>query len=366
MWFYRRKNKIYLDVIEKVISNKTYLIGKGLPEVCKFEKEFAEFLGVADTVALNSGTDALIHALQSFGIGVNNEVIVPAFSFISTASSVRWVGAVPKFVDINEKDFTIDSDRLESAINLKTMAIIPVHLFGHPAPMKNILEIARRHNLFIIEDAAQSIGAAIDDKLSGTLGDAGCFSFSSNKPLAAFGNGGTLVFKDASFTKRVRIVSSYGARYHYVDYPFIGNNSRMQEIQAAILRCKLPHLSQSLDKRKLLASCYDDCLSGIGDLILPSNCSGRIYYRYVIRSKRRDDLIKYIRAKLNSRTSCLLSINYPVPLPYFEVFSHLGYEKGDFPVAEKISKEVLSLPLSEELKESDILKVCGVVKDFFK
>ncbi|MBI4114269.1 MAG: DegT/DnrJ/EryC1/StrS family aminotransferase [Candidatus Niyogibacteria bacterium] len=337
----------------------------------KFEILLSERLNNISTLGTASGTDALILALKALKIGAGDEVIVPAFSCIPPASSISWVGATPIFVDIRDDDYAIDPAMVEKKISSKTKAIIVAHLFGQPTGrIKRILDIARQRRLFVIEDAAQSFGAKveIDGKWSeaGTIGDIGCLSFSSTKIFAAPGNAGAVIVKDPYLVEEIDRMRLFGTRTRYYDYPTVGISAKIQEIHAAILLAKLPFFNYWLEHRRKLAFYYKELLYNIGDIILPQNKekTERVWYRFVIRTQKRDELFKYLRTSLRKKPHLKPMIHYPVPLPYFSAFK-TGYKRGNFPVSDQISSEMISLPLNNSMSKGDTEFVCQTIKAFF-
>jgi dTDP-4-amino-4,6-dideoxygalactose transaminase len=326
-------------------------------------------------MGVNSGTDALILALKLLGVGQGDEVIVPAFSFISSASCVPWVGATPVFADITESDYALDADRVEEKITPKTKAIILVHLFGQPAlASERICAVARERGIAVIEDAAQSFGAKIRIgdtwRFAGTLGDIGCLSFSSTKPFAAPGSGGAVIFnKRVEFLRdeadRMRF---YGARTHYHDYPTVGVNSKLQDIQAAALLAKLPFLEHWFEHRKALTDIYTARLGGGARVRVPETHAEtqRTWYRYIVRTEQRDALFERLIQKANRATRLIPSRNYPVPLPRFEMFQPYVREANlHIPVADTLSQRVISLPITNYVSKKDAEAIAASVIEFF-
>lgn len=337
----------------------------------RFEISLSEKLGNISALGTNSGTDALVLALKALKIGYGDEVIVPAFGCTPIASCVSWVGATPVFVDIQDGDYAVNPDGIEEKVTPRTKAIIVAHLFGQPSSrMKDILDIAKRTGLCLIEDAAQSFGAKIKTSsewgFAGTVGDIGCFSFSPTKLLAAPGNGGAVVVKDMHLKEDIDMMRLYGAKIRHYDYPIVGTCARLQEIHAAALLAQLPFLDYWLGHREKLARYYQEALSGIGDILLPREEEGtkRVWYRYVIRTKKRDELFSHLRRAFRSVPRLQPAINYPVPLPYFTVFESTQ-ARENFPIAEQVSSEVLSLPLNDLMSLEDADTVCDAIKNFF-
>lgn len=354
----------------QVISSRSYYWLSGQPELKKLESKLSSFLGGARVLGVSSGTDALIFALKVIGIDVGDEVIVPALGFISTASSVVWVGAKPVFVDIRAHDYNIDPIKIESAITEKTKAIVVTHLFGQPAALNEIIPIARKHKLLLVEDTAQAFGSKIfmngEWKNSGTIADIGCFSFSSTKHFSVPGSGGAIVTNEEKLFNKLSLMRDYGAERHYYKYPVAGVNGRLQEIHAATLRVKFMFLDFWLKHRRRIAELYSNELSGVGDIVLPEEDHNtvRVFYRYVLRTSNREQLFTYLCDKF-SLPYLKPTKHYPVPLPFFDLFCSLNYKYGDFPVSEQASKEMLALPITNFVSEKNALQICRAIKDFF-
>src|SRR3989344_384225 len=337
----------------------------------KFEVLLSKRMNNISTLGTASGTDALILALKALKIGGGDEVIIPAFSCTPPASSISWVGAIPIFVDIRDDDYAIDPAMVEKKISSKTKAIIVVHLFGQPTKrIKKILDIARQRRLFVIEDAAQSFGAKveIDGKWSetGTIGDIGCLSFSSTKIFATPGNAGAIIAKDPHLIEEIDRMRLFGTKIRHYDHPTVGISAKIQEIHAAALLAKLSFFNYWLEHRRELANHYTKALSGIGNIVLPYEIekTKRTWYRFVIRTQKRDELFKYLRTSLPKKPHLKPMIHYPVPLPYFSAFK-TGYKRGNFPVSDQISSEVISLPLNNSMSKGDTELVCQTIKTFF-
>lgn len=360
------------NAIARVITERTYFDFLENPSVLRFEKELSRYLQNVHVLGVDSGTDALILALKLLGIGKGDEVIVPAFSFIGTVSCLPWIGATPIFVDIREDDYAIDPVKIEEKITTKTKAIIVVHLFGQPSlGLEHILRIAKERSLYVVEDAAQSFGARIsingEWKSTGTLGDIGCFSFSSSKILAAPGRGGALAIRDKSLWEEANRIRFFGARHHYRDYPTVGINAKLQELQAAALLEKFQFFEYWLWQRKKIASFYTHQLKELDTFVLPQEYGSteRIWYRYPIRTKKRDKLFQFLNPFMDKPFYLRPLITYPVPLPYFSIFQNFGHKPGDFPVADKISTEIFSLPLANFVSTLEAKEICNEVKKFF-
>ena len=322
-------------------------------------------------IATGSGTDALIISLKALNIGPGDEVIVPAFGCIPIASSVSWVGAKPIFVDIQEVDYAIAPEKMIEKMTSKTRAIIIAHLFGQVTrAIYDVLQIAKQHKIFVVEDAAQSFGAKIENngewKNAGTIGDIGCLSFSSKKLFSAPGNGGAVIAKEPHLIEEIRRMRLFGSKTRDYDYPTIGINANLEEINAAALLAKLPFLEYWLEHRRKLADYYTKTLSDIRYIILPCEEKGtkRIWYRYVVRVKKRDQLFEYLRTTFHSVSRLRPMIHYPVPLPYFSAFES-GYSEGSFPISDQMSSEVMSLPLNNSMSLTDVDRVCEAIVNFF-
>ena len=346
------------SAIARVLETSQFVLGK---EVEAFEEEFARYLGVRHAVGVNSGTSALHLTLLALGIGPGDEVITVSQTFVATIEAICWTGAKPVLVDIDETTYNIDPKQVEAAITRKTKAIIPVHLYGHPADLDPLLEIARKHKLFLIEDACQAHGALYKGRKVGGFGQAACFSFYPGKNLGAYGEGGAVMTNDADLAVRLQKLRNHGGLKKY-SHEFLGMNARLEGIQGAILRVKLPFLDRWNELRRQHAEEYSSFLKG-PNFILPREASyaRSVYHLYVLRTPDRDRLNDH----LNQQGIGSL-IHYPVPNHLLPCFSNLGYGKGSLPVTEKISKEVLSLPLYPELTIPQIREVTDTIKTFFK
>lgn len=346
-----------MSAIEEVLEGSHFILG---PNVKAFEGEAAEYLGISHAVGLNSGTDALHLALRALDIGPGDEVITSTFSFIATAEAISILGAKPVFVDVDPRSYALDPRAVEEAVTPRTRAIVPVHLYGTPASMIDLVSIARRHDLAIVEDCAQSIGATIDGKMTGTFGTISAFSFFPSKNLGACGDAGMVVTDRADLADRVRALRAHGGRKKYY-HEEVGLNSRLDEIQAAILRVKLRHLEEWTEGRRAVAARYDAALAGIGGLQTPFEESGyrNVYHQYTIRTARRDELQEALR---NEGISTM--VYYPLPLHLQPAYASQGRKAGDLPNAEAAASSVLSLPISPDLTEEDQQRVVGVIRDF--
>lgn len=359
--------------IAKVVDQRTHYGYSGHPHVKRFEEKLSCLFGGAKVLGMNSGTDAIVLALKLLGIGPEDEVIVPAFSFISTASPVPWVGAMPIFVDIEQESFGLDPSRIEEKITPKTKAIIVAHLFGQPAlGIPKIAAIAKKHNLLLIEDAAQSFGAKINiegqQKMVGTIGDIGCLSFSSTKPFSAPGNAGAVILNRKELLEEGDRMRFYGARKHYYDYPTVGVNSKIHEIQAAALLAKLAFFDHWLEHRRRLAGQYTEHLKNISDIVLPTSLetTKRTWYRYVIQTPCRELLFNHLMKTHDQSNPALhLTKNYPVPLPFMDAFRRLGCVAENFPAAASLSNIIMSLPITNYTTIDHVNSLCREIERFY-
>lgn len=348
------------SAVKKVIQRSDFIMGK---EALVFEEEFARFCNARYAVGVSSGTAALFLATLSSGIGKGDEVIVPAFTYIATALAVSYSGAKPVFVDIEEGSYNINPQLIKKTITSRTKAIIPVHLYGQPANMPEILRIAREYNLKVIEDAAQGHGASIMMpggiwQTVGGIGDIGCFSFYPSKNLGALGDGGMVVTNHAEIHKKLLMLRDYGRVSRY-EHKIIGYNSRLDTLQAAILRIKLRRINKWNRMRRKAAQIYNKLFKTTDGLITPyaSSKVKHVYHVYAIRTKQRK---KVLQACKENKIGVI--IHYPIPLHLQKAYKDLGYKKGDFPVAEKVCDEIISLPMYPHLKESQIKFVVGVIR----
>jgi dTDP-4-amino-4,6-dideoxygalactose transaminase len=342
--------------INTTLESGHFILG---PVVSKFEESVASYLGVEYAIGLASGTDALLLALRALDIGAGDEVIIPAYTFFATAGTVMSVGAKPIFVDIDPVSYEIDVTKIKDSITPRTKALIPVHLYGHPADMDSILELAYSHSLKVIEDNAQAFGAMYRGKMTASLSDIGCLSFFPTKNLGAFGDGGMVVTNDATLAERMRMLRTHGWKKKYYSEE-VGYNSRLDAIQAAILQAKLPHLDTWNQKRRGLARRYSEQLIPLG-VIVPVECEwGRhVYHLYIIRSNRRDELQTFLKQK-----GIASEVYYPLPPHLSRPCRKFGYKEGDFPHAERASQETLALPLYPELTSERQDKVIAAIQDF--
>ncbi len=311
----------------------------GGPEVAAFEAEAAAYLGARHAVGLNSGTDALVIALRALGIGPGDEVVTTPFTFFATAEAVSLLGATPVFVDVDAQTYNLDPTLLEAAVTERTRAILPVHLFGRPAPMAEVLATAERHGLHVVEDCAQSFGATVDGQATGTIGDAGTFSFFPSKNLGAFGDAGLLATDSDAVAEAARILRAHGGRHKYHNET-LGYNSRLDALQAALLRVKLPHVDAANAARRATARRYAEALADLPGVVVPEVTEGHVFHQYTVRvlGGRRDAAAEALRQR-----GVQTMVYYPVPVHRLPVYAGAGYPP--LPVAEALADEVLSLPM---------------------
>lgn len=358
----------------EVLYDTSYIMGKN---VLSFEKEFAAYIGAEHAVSVANGTEGLVLALKALGIGQGDEVITTPFTFFATAESIAQVGAVPVFVDVKIDSFNMDPAKIEEKITDRTKAILPVHIFGTCADMDSICAVAKKHGLFVIEDACQAAGASYKGKKAGSMGDIGVFSFFPTKNLGSAGDGGMLVTHDESLAVRMKAYRMHGSGENgqrayndmhgiqeevkadtskdntvynplkYYNY-LIGHNSRLDEIQAAILRVKLPRLDEWNDRRRTLAKRYNDALEDVLTVPRYKTDEGAIYHLYIVQSEERDKMTKKLGEK-----GIATGVYYPVPLHLQKAFGDLGYRKGDLPVGEYLSERTFALPMFPEMTEEE-------------
>jgi dTDP-4-amino-4,6-dideoxygalactose transaminase len=359
---YKTIQKDIDKAIRDVIMNTDFIMGGDLK---KLEEEFAHYCGAAHAVGLDSGTGALELALHAVGLKPGDEVIVPAFTFYATASAVWAAGGKPVFVDVEDDTANIDPSRIEAAITPKTKVILPVHIYGQPVNMEEIMAIAQKHKLLVIEDACQAHGAKIhlkdgQVKIAGSVGALGCFSFYPGKNLGAYGDGGMIVTNKKEYADVIRLLGDYGRTGKY-QHDRLGYNRRLDTLQAAVLRVKLKKLDSWNIARRKWADLYDKLLGGIGvRTIKIRDFAEPARHIYAIRVERRDELLNFLQ-----QNGVGAGIHYPIPLHIQKAFDWLGYKQGDFPICEKIAKEELSLPLFPELTEKEVKQVVSLIQGFF-
>ena len=343
--------------LQRVIEAQAFILG---PEVEGLEAEIAAYSQCRFGIGVSSGTDALLVALMALEVGPGDEVITSPYTFFATAGTIARIGARPVFVDIEPATFNLDADLLERAITPRTKVIMPVHLFGQMAEMDRLMEIANRHHLPVIEDAAQAIGAEYKGRRAGSIGDLGCFSFFPSKNLGGFGDGGMVTAQDPSLADRVQLLRGHGMRPKYY-HQFIGGNFRLDALQAAVLRVKLKYLDGWSESRQRNAATYRRLFAqaGLASVILPTEAPDRrhIYNQFVIRVPQRDKVIQALRdAQIG------VEIYYPVPIHLQECFGYLGYREGDLPHSEQAARETLALPIYPELREDAQERVVQVIQ----
>ena len=341
--------------IDIVLDNCSYILGS---KAAEFEEKFAKFCNTKYVIGVNSGTDALLLALKAYDIGIGDEVILPVNTFIATAEAVSHSGAKPVFVDMDPKTYNIDAKKISGRITGKTKAIIPVHLYGQMADMDEIMNIAKKHNLIVIEDACQAHGAEYKGEKAGSIGNIGCFSFYPGKNLGAYGDAGACVTNDEKIVEKIKKLRDHGSSVKY-HHEYIGYNSRLDGIQGAVLSVKLKHLPKWLEQRRKNAQLYNKYLGG-SSIITPfePSWSKAAYHLYVIQTDNRDAVMKKLSEK---KIACM--IHYPIPIHMQKAYSFSGYKEGDFPEAEKYAKKIISLPMCPELTEEQIKFVCEQLKE---
>lgn len=347
-----------LPALESLMESAQFVLGK---PVSDFEQHFAEAHGIAHCVGVGSGTDALHILLWGLGLGRGDEVITVPHTFMATTETISLTGATPVFVDIDPVTYTMSPDALERAITKHTKAIIPVHLYGQPAAMDRIMEVANRHGIPVIEDACQAHLAEFGGKFVGQFGIAAAFSFYPGKNLGAYGEAGAVTTNDTALAQQLRILREHGQekKYHHVAW---GHNYRLDAIQAAVLDIKLKYLAAWTKARQHHAQTYAGILSGVGDLVVPRvhPLAVHVYHLYVVQTKHRDAMQAHL-AERGVQTG----LHYPVPLHLQQAYSGLGYRRGAFPVSEQVAERGLSLPMFAELTDEQITYVCDMIKEFF-
>lgn len=387
-----RQYELIQEKVEKAVCEQMrsgmYIGGKA---VADFEKKFADYIGVKHAISVNSGTDALVIALKALGVKEGDEVITTPFTFFATAEAIAMTGAVPVFVDVEEDSYNINPDKIEEKITAKTKAILPVHIFGQPADMGRICEIAKKHQLEVIEDACQAVGADIAGKKAGSIGSAGCFSFFPTKNLGAFGDGGMITTNDDTTAVICRALKEHGmaqngakARYilhgveddlantasqdglynpyKYYNY-LIAHNSRLDAIQARVLDIKLDYLDDFNGKRAQIAEFYEQELGTCGRVVTPKVKEGvtAVWHQYAFRCEKKDEMGNFLASKGIGSAAF-----YPVPLHLQKAFEYLGYREGDLPVAEMLTKQTVCLPVFPELRKEELQYIVASIKEFFQ
>jgi dTDP-4-amino-4,6-dideoxygalactose transaminase len=344
------------EAIQRVLNKCNFIMGD---EVKEFEEELASFCSAQYAVGVSSGTDALLLALKALNIQPGDEVITVPNTFIATTEAITMAGGKIKFVDIDEETFNIDTNKIESAITNKTRAILPVHLYGQPANMDPIINLAKKYNLKVIEDAAQAHGAEYKNKRVGALGDIGIFSFYPGKNLGAYGDAGAVVTNDPDISNKIAMLRNHGRTKKY-EHEYEGYNCRLDTLQAAILRVKLKYINSWNEARRNHASSYRKLLQNT-DIILPTEQKDNkhIYHIFAVRTADRDNLLNKLKNE-----GIGAGIHYPIPLHLQPAYRYLGYKAGDFPITEKCAREIISLPMYPELDEVKIKKIAEAISKF--
>jgi dTDP-4-amino-4,6-dideoxygalactose transaminase len=344
--------------LQRVLDNSSFILGN---EVTLFEKAFGNYIGTAGVVGVASGTAALHLALVACGVGLGDEVITTAHTFFATSEAISHAGAKPVFGDIDPTTFNLDANSVERAITSRTKAIVPVHLYGQTADLDPLFEIARRHNLWLIEDAAQAHGAEYQGRRCGSIGHLGCFSFYPGKNLGAYGDAGAVTGNDEELLSRVRKLRDHGRSSKY-EHDEVGFAERLDALQAAVLAAKLPHLEEWTEARRRHAQMYDELLKD-SPVVTPAEAHGsrHVYHLYVVRTPQRNDLIAHLKSRGISA-----GIHYPVPLHRQPAYQNSGYAQTALPETERASQEVLSLPMYPELTDKEIHYVVENIREFFE
>lgn len=353
---YRTIEREIDDAVKGVFSRSHFVLGEELEQ---FEEKIAGFTGVKHALGVTSGTDALFLSLFALGVGEGDEVITTPFTFGATAEVIALLKAKPVFVDIDPRTFNIDTRAIEKAITERTRVILPVHLYGLCADMEAIMALARKHDLKVIEDAAQAVGSRIGAQRAGCFGDSTGLSFYPTKNLGAAGDGGAVLTNDDALYEIIKVLRVHGIKTKY-HYERIGFNNRLDTIQAAVLSVKLHHLEAWNERRREIAVYYSDALKGYVDVPVEPEGFHSVYHQYTVRTDKREELMEYLKKK-----EIGVAIHYPVPLHLQPAFSYLEYKKGDFPEAERAADEVLSLPVYPELTDEQIAYVIEQVMSFF-
>lgn len=355
---YKRIKEEIDDAVHRVLDSGQFILGK---EVTEFENNMARYLGIQHAIGCASGTDALQVAMMALGLKPGDEVITTPFTFVATVETIALLGARPVYVDIDPSTFNIDAPRIEKAITKKTKAIIPVHLYGQPADMDEIMSIAREHKLHVIEDCAQAVGAEYKGRKVGTIASIGCISFFPSKNLGAFGDAGMIVTSDKNLADRMRMIIVHGSKIRYY-HDILGVNSRLDSLQAAVLNVKLKHLDEWNSAREKFAQTYDRLFEGVS-VVTPSVAVGRthIFHQYTLRVKRRDALVPHLQQK-----GIPYAIYYPVPLYRQKAFAIAGTPAESFPVTEQVTREAISIPMHTELTPQMQEHIASAIREFYR
>jgi UDP-2-acetamido-2-deoxy-ribo-hexuluronate aminotransferase len=352
------------DAIQAVLNSTAFIQG---PQVNTFATNLSKYLGGVHVITCANGTDALQIAMMALDLKSGDEVILPVHTYVATAEVIALLGLTPVFVDVDENTFNIDPDQIEGKISAKTRAIVPVHLYGQCADMEAIMAIATKHTIPVIEDAAQALGSQYQfadgtKRRGGTIGTIGTTSFFPSKNLGCFGDGGAIFTNDSLLAEKIKMISNHGQRIKY-HHDLIGVNSRLDTLQAAILDVKLNHLNQYEQKRNEVADYYDNELKDVSSVKTPvrSKKSTHVFHQYTLKAKKRDELKVFLEKR-----GIPTMIYYPVPLHLQKAYQVALYKKGSFPITEKLSEEVISLPIHTEIKESELSYICQSIKDFYR
>lgn len=361
---YLEKKSEFDKAIEESLINGVSTLGKPVKD---FESSIQQFTGAKHAIAVASGTDALILTSDILGFKDGKEVITSPFTFLASTSCIARHGGKPVFVDIDEDTFSIDASKIEEKINSNTVGILPIHLFNQMSDMDALSGIAKKHGLHVLEDAAEAFGmrwkgSGSEYNHSGTIGDFGIFSFFPTKTLGAYGDGGMIVTNNDNLANLARSYRVHGASIKY-HYDYIGYNSRLDSIQASILNVKMKYIENAIRQREIIAGWYFDRLKDCSNIKFPKIKGEQkpVYYVFNILAEKRDELADYLK---QNEVGC--SIYYPMPLHVQKCFSYLGYKKGDFPIAEKISEKIIALPIYPEITEQEVDFVCETIKQFYK
>lgn len=344
------------SAIQEILDNTSFILGKKVED---FEAKFANLCNVKRCIGVNNGTSALRLALLALGIKANDEIITTPFTFIATAEAISHTGAKPVFADIDEKTYCIDTERIEEKITKKTKAIMPVHLFGQPADMDPIMEIAEKHGIKVIEDAAQAHNALYKNKKAGSIGDASCFSFYPGKNLGAYGEAGAVCTNNEEVAKKLVLLRQHGELKRYY-HDLIGDNCRMEAIQGAVLGVKIKYIDEWTEKRRKNAQIYNELLENL-DIVLPyeAEYARHVYHIYAIRVKNRNKLRESL-----GKNGVSTGIHYPIPLHLQQAYSFMGLGEGSFTVSEKVAEEILSLPMYPELSKEQMEYIADNIQKF--
>ncbi|KAF0184175.1 MAG: aminotransferase DegT/DnrJ/EryC1/StrS family [Nitrospirae bacterium] len=342
-----------IESVNEVLESAHYVLGK---KGAALEEKVRAYHGMQEAIGVASGTDALHLAVRALGIGRGDEVITTPFTFFATAEAIMYVGATPVFVDVEPDTCNLDPNQIEAKITKKTKAILPVHIFGHPADMDEIVRIAEKHELPVVEDCAQSFGASLHGKKTGSFGAAGCFSFYPSKNLGGYGDGGMLALNNADMAADIRKLRNHGSRGGY-RHECLGYNSRLDEIQAAILFIKMKHIDEYNRKRREKASLYTKLLADAVACPVEKPGAFHVYNQYTIQSPQRDRIQQALK-----ESGIPSVVYYPIPLHMQEAMQPYGYREGDFPVSERAARAVLSLPMYPELESVDIEETAAVIR----